>query len=105
MTDSLISARDLGHAFGKVVALHGVNFEVPPGQIGLVGANGAGKTTLIRILLGILSPTACVSGAPPQPRVVARWLAAIATVEEVSAWGSGWQKVPRRRRNSSCFRV
>ncbi len=57
MTDSLISARDLGHAFGKVVALHSLNFDVPAGRIGLVGANGAGKTTLIRILLGILSPT------------------------------------------------
>jgi ABC-2 type transport system ATP-binding protein len=57
MTASLLSARDLGFAFGKIVALHGVDFDVPPGRIGLVGANGAGKTTLIRILLGILDPT------------------------------------------------
>ncbi len=57
MSDTLLSARDLGHAFGKVVALHSVNFDVPPGRIGLVGANGAGKTTLIQILLGILTPT------------------------------------------------
>jgi ABC-2 type transport system ATP-binding protein len=57
MTDSLLAARGLGFAFGKVVALHGVEFDVPPGRIGLVGANGAGKTTLIRILLGILDPT------------------------------------------------
>jgi len=57
MTDSLLAARDLGHAFGTVVALHSVNFDVPPGRIGLVGANGAGKTTLVKILLGILRPT------------------------------------------------
>jgi ABC-2 type transport system ATP-binding protein len=57
MTDTLLAARDLGHAFGSVVALHSVTFEVPPGRIGLVGANGAGKTTLIQILLGILNPT------------------------------------------------
>jgi ABC-2 type transport system ATP-binding protein len=57
MTDSLLTADDLGHAFGSVVALHSVNFDVPPGRIGLVGANGAGKTTLIQILLGILKPT------------------------------------------------
>jgi ABC-2 type transport system ATP-binding protein len=57
MTDSLMTAHDLGHAFGSVVALHSVNFDVPPGRIGLVGANGAGKTTLIQILLGILTPT------------------------------------------------
>ncbi len=57
MPDTLLSARDLGHAFGSVVALHSVTFDVPEGRIGLVGANGAGKTTLIRILLGILTPT------------------------------------------------
>lgn len=53
----VLSARDLGHAYGSIVALHGVEFDLPPGRIGLVGANGAGKTTLIKILLGILRPT------------------------------------------------
>jgi ABC-2 type transport system ATP-binding protein len=57
MTDTIVSATGLGHAFGDVVALHDVDLEVPPGRIGLVGANGAGKTTFIRILLGILTPT------------------------------------------------
>ncbi len=52
-----ISASNLGHAYGDVVALHHLDLEVPPGRIGLVGANGAGKTTLIKILLGILEPT------------------------------------------------
>jgi len=52
-----LAARNLGHAYGDVVALHGLDLEVPPGRIGLVGANGAGKTTLIKILLGILDPT------------------------------------------------
>jgi ABC-2 type transport system ATP-binding protein len=54
----ILSARDLGHAYGSIVALHGVEFALPAGRIGLVGANGAGKTTLIKILLGILRPTA-----------------------------------------------
>jgi len=53
----ILSATDLGHAYGSLVALHGVNFELPAGRTGLVGANGAGKTTLIKILLGILHPT------------------------------------------------
>ena len=53
----ILSARDLGHAYGSIVALHGVEFTLPAGRIGLVGANGAGKTTLIKILLGILRPT------------------------------------------------
>ncbi len=54
---SIISARGLGHAYGSIVALHGVEFDLPAGRTGLVGANGAGKTTLIKILLGILRPT------------------------------------------------
>lgn len=56
--DSIISTKDLGHAYGDIVALHGVDLEVPSGSVGLVGANGAGKTTLIKILLGILEPSA-----------------------------------------------
>ena len=54
---SILSARGLGLAYGSIVALHGVEFDVPAGRTGLVGANGAGKTTLIKILLGILKPT------------------------------------------------
>lgn len=40
-------------------ALRDVNLEVHPGEIlGLIGANGAGKTTLVKILAGIMHPTA-----------------------------------------------
>jgi ABC-2 type transport system ATP-binding protein len=58
VTDTAFTTQGLGHAYGRVVALHTLDLDVPPGQIGLVGANGAGKSTLIKILLGILSPTA-----------------------------------------------
>ncbi len=54
---SVISTTDLTHAYGDIVALHGINLDVPAGSVGLVGANGAGKTTLIKILLGILRPS------------------------------------------------
>ena len=57
MAAAAISAHELGHAYGDVIALHHLDLEVPPGRIGLVGANGAGKTTFIKILLGILTPT------------------------------------------------
>jgi len=57
MSDTIIATKDLGKAYGDIVALHGLDLEIPPGRIGLVGANGAGKTTLIKILLGILEPT------------------------------------------------
>ncbi len=42
----------------EVVALDGVNLEVPRGQVfGLLGPNGAGKSTLIKILATLLLPT------------------------------------------------
>jgi ABC-2 type transport system ATP-binding protein len=43
---------------GGVTALNGLTVAVAPGITGLVGANGAGKSTLIKILLGLLEPTA-----------------------------------------------
>ena len=54
----LVSARQLTKRYGSVVALDGLTLDVEPGIIGLVGANGAGKTTFIKILLGLLEPTA-----------------------------------------------
>lgn len=42
-----------------VRALHGVSFEVYPGQrLGIVGRNGSGKSTLLRVLSGVYEPTA-----------------------------------------------
>jgi ABC-2 type transport system ATP-binding protein len=42
--------------FGTTVALDGLTFEVPAGQVfGFLGANGAGKTTTMRIVLGVLN--------------------------------------------------
>jgi ABC-2 type transport system ATP-binding protein len=46
----------LHKTFGAVVALDGLTFDVPAGQIfGFLGANGAGKTTTMRIALGVLA--------------------------------------------------
>jgi simple sugar transport system ATP-binding protein len=45
-------------AFGNVVALRNINFEVGANEIvGLSGDNGAGKSTLIKIVTGVLKPT------------------------------------------------
>jgi len=52
-----IVVEDLAKRFGEVVALDGVDFQVPTGTVfGLLGPNGAGKTTAIRILATILRP-------------------------------------------------
>jgi ABC-2 type transport system ATP-binding protein len=55
----LIATTGLTKRYGTtVVALSDLTLAVEPGIIGLVGANGAGKSTLIKILLGLLAPTA-----------------------------------------------
>ncbi len=54
-----IEARGLVRDFGSFRAVDGVSFRVNQGEIvGLLGANGAGKTTVIKMLTGILPPTA-----------------------------------------------
>ncbi|MGK0362327.1 MAG: ABC-2 type transport system ATP-binding protein [Bradymonadia bacterium] len=54
----MISVAGLTRRYGDVVALAGIDFEVPAGQIlGFMGPNGAGKTTTLRILAGLLAPT------------------------------------------------
>lgn len=56
---STIVATGVTRHFGNVVAVEDVDITVAEGEVvGLLGANGAGKTTLIRMLLGLLKPTA-----------------------------------------------
>ena len=54
-----ITARVIVRKFGKVEALKGVSLDVREGEIyGFLGPNGAGKSTLVRIMTGLLLPTA-----------------------------------------------
>src|SRR5262245_61976599 len=51
--------RDFGDGDEKIRVLHGVDLEIPSGQMSLlVGPSGCGKTTLISIICGLLEPTA-----------------------------------------------
>jgi drug efflux transport system ATP-binding protein len=54
-----IGARGLGKSFGGFEAVKDVDLEVRYGEVyGLLGANGAGKTTTIKMLCGLLEPSA-----------------------------------------------
>jgi len=54
-----IQTTNLSRAFNQVKAVDQVNLEILPGTIfGFLGPNGSGKTTTIRLLLGLLEPSA-----------------------------------------------
>jgi ABC-2 type transport system ATP-binding protein len=58
-TDVVIEAEGLSRVFGGKAAVDSVTLAVPRGAVfAFLGRNGSGKTTLIRMLLGLLEPTA-----------------------------------------------
>ncbi len=74
MADPILTVNGVSKAFGGLMAVSDVSFEIQPGQIvGLIGPNGAGKTTLFNVVSGYYAPTRGkvlfqgkdVSGKPP----------------------------------------
>lgn len=58
-TDSIIEVRGLVRRYGDLVAVDNVDFAVRRGEVfGFLGPNGAGKTTTVRMLTGVIEPTA-----------------------------------------------
>jgi branched-chain amino acid transport system ATP-binding protein len=58
LKQSILSIRQVHKAFGGLVALCDVSFEVPLGGVyGVIGPNGAGKTTLFNVVTGAYRPT------------------------------------------------
>ncbi len=56
---SLLKVNSLTKKYGNLTALNNLNFELESGHIiGLLGPNGSGKTTLIKIICGLLVPSA-----------------------------------------------
>lgn len=70
--NNLLEIQGLYKTYDKVPALDNVNLSIGPGHItGLLGPNGSGKTTLIKIICGLLQPTAgsvLVDGNPVGPK-------------------------------------
>ncbi len=74
MADPILEVRSVSKAFGGLMAVCNVSFEMRPREIvGLIGPNGAGKTTLFNLISGYYAPTQGkvlfgghdVSGKPP----------------------------------------
>ncbi|MBB5955237.1 ABC-2 type transport system ATP-binding protein [Saccharothrix tamanrassetensis] len=63
-----IVVQNLTKQFGPVAAVQNLSFTVEPGSVtGFLGPNGAGKTTTLRMLLGLVTPTAgigLINGRP-----------------------------------------
>ena len=68
MSERVIETRGLRKRFGNKVAVADLSLSVGPGEVfGFLGPNGAGKTTSLKMLLGLIEPsagTARVLGAP-----------------------------------------
>jgi ABC-type uncharacterized transport system ATPase subunit len=55
----LLAVRSLTKLFGSFAACNGIDLEIQPGEIhALLGENGAGKSTLVKMLFGVLAPSA-----------------------------------------------
>ena len=80
-SDPLLTVEGVSHAFGDIVAVDSVSFEVQPASlVAIVGPNGSGKTTILRAMVGLLDhdegsverPTTAVGRPigylPQQPR-------------------------------------
>ena len=90
-----IVVQGLSKSFGPVQAVQDLSFTVEPGTVtGFLGPNGSGKTTTLRMILGLVKPTAgtaTINGVPfhqlPNPgTVVGAVLEAVGTLPQLQAY-------------------
>jgi len=112
-----IETEGLVKRFGGVAAVDGIDLAVPRGSVfGFLGPNGSGKTTTIRVLLGLISPSAGswrLLGEPMPERAASvlpkigalvegpafyPWLSGRRNLERFDAAGSDGQRASRRGR-------
>ena len=89
MTDDVVEVRGLTKRYGNgVTAVDGIDLTVRRGEVyGFLGPNGAGKTTTLRMLLGLVAPSAgTVSGARAGARATRRRWPAIGSLIEGPAF-------------------
>ncbi|HEX3200630.1 MAG TPA: ABC transporter ATP-binding protein, partial [Actinomycetes bacterium] len=88
-----IATSGLHKAYGSRVALHDLTLTVPPGEVfGFLGPNGAGKTTAMKILLGLVRPTAgeaLVFGRPPAEPAARRRIGYLPEHFRFQEWATG----------------
>ncbi len=69
MTALRLRAEGVGHCFGALEVLAGIDLDIPPGEVTvLLGPSGCGKSTLLNILGGMLAPSrgrVTMDGRPP----------------------------------------
>jgi branched-chain amino acid transport system ATP-binding protein len=57
MAEALLKATNIETYYGPILAIRGVSFEVPAGNIvTILGSNGAGKTTVLKTVCGVMDP-------------------------------------------------
>jgi len=112
-----VETRGLAKHFGSLHAVDGIDLAVPAGSTyGFLGPNGSGKTTTIRVLLGLVSPTAgswsLLGQRMPEramstlPRVGALvegpafypWLSGLDNLARFDAMGPDWRSPTRAKR-------
>jgi ABC-2 type transport system ATP-binding protein len=83
LTDLALEARGLRKEFGDKVAVRDLSLSVPRGEVfGFLGPNGAGKTTSMKMLLGLVRPTAGAGRLLGQPLGARRGRAGVGYLPE-----------------------
>jgi ABC-2 type transport system ATP-binding protein len=88
---AVITIEGLTKRFGEVLAVDNLSFEVDRGTVvGFLGPNGAGKTTTLRMLLGLVTPTAGSATIDGKPyRGLAEPVCHVGAVLEASSFHPG----------------
>lgn len=96
MEHTVLETKDLTKRYGKrITAVDNLNLSVRRGEVyGFLGPNGAGKTTTLRMLLGLIVPTAgtatVLDGRPGTPEVLAS-MGALVESPAFYPYLSGWR--------------